>query len=239
MCLRVHLSVVLAVPPLQESVAVCPVPSVWNGVLKLPALIVSLSLLAVGTAATKQAGGQTRPSVLPERGGVNESLSDDHGQQMSPLPSLDNDRARRTSASTSPPAGSTDPVTYWHSLAVKRLHLLGKRERRIVHLLGVVHKLRGGSSSGRIAHLAGWLCIHNGAYPGAPHEGRGRNGPYSGPLQMTSPWMGHYPPGGSWDNLSDSAVYAIAESVAAGQHFSYSFMRGQWPNTYPPCASRF
>ncbi|HXI66973.1 MAG TPA: hypothetical protein VNH41_03470, partial [Steroidobacteraceae bacterium] len=39
-------------------------------------------------------------------------------------------------------AASVDPVTYWRGLAQKRLHLLGKRERRIVALLVRIHKLR-------------------------------------------------------------------------------------------------
>lgn len=142
-------------------------------------------------------------------------------------------------------AGSRQPVTldpsadYYKRLAAKRLRLLSAREHRIVRLLEVVHKLRGSSGGGGIAHLAGWLCIHNGAYPGAPHEGRGRNGPYSGVLQMTSPWMGNYAPNGSWDNLSDNAVYALAEREFRGTGYSRSWLAGQWPSTYPPCAARF
>jgi hypothetical protein len=85
------------------------------------------------------------------------------------------------------------------------------------------------------AHYAGWNCIHNGAYPGAPHEGSGTNGPYSGWLQMTNPWLGQ---SGNW-NAMGAAVYAVAERVAARQGFSPAFMRGQWPNTYPPCARFF
>jgi len=90
-----------------------------------------------------------------------------------------------------------------------------------------------------VGHLTGWSCITNGAYPGAPHEGNGVNGPYSGPLGMTTPWMGHYPTGGSWTRMPVRAVYAIAERVAARYGFSYSFMRGQWPMTFPPCAHHF
>ncbi len=86
------------------------------------------------------------------------------------------------------------------------------------------------------AHYAGWLCIHNGAYPGAPHEGWSRYGTYSGPLQMTRPWMGYDL---DWGGMSYIDVFRIAERVAAGQGFSYSFMARQWPETYPPCASRF
>jgi hypothetical protein len=88
-------------------------------------------------------------------------------------------------------------------------------------------------------HYAGWSCITNGAYPGAPHEGNGYNGRYSGPLGMSTPWMGFYPPGRDWVHSSVVSVYWIAERVAARYGFAYAFMRGQWPNTYPPCAGRF
>jgi hypothetical protein len=47
--------------------------------------------------------------ALSEEGGVNESSSDDLGQQMSPLRSPENDRSGRSSASTSPPADSARP----------------------------------------------------------------------------------------------------------------------------------
>ena len=54
-------------------------------------------------------------------------------------------------------AATGDPsADYWHALAVKRLHLLGKRERRIVALLVRIHKLRGGRSSSR-PHVDGCL----------------------------------------------------------------------------------
>lgn len=91
----------------------------------------------------------------------------------------------------------------------------------------------------RPAHYAGWSCITNGATPTSPHEGNGYNGPYTGPLGMTTPWMGHYPPGSDWVHSPVTAVYAIAESVAARYGFSYSFMAGQWPQTFPPCAGFF
>jgi hypothetical protein len=45
-------------------------------------------------------------TTLTEEGGVNESSSGVHGQQMSPLPSPENDRSGHSSASTSPPAVS-------------------------------------------------------------------------------------------------------------------------------------
>lgn len=46
---------------------------------------------------------------LTEEGGVNESSSGVHGQQMSPLRSPEIDRSGRSFASTSPPAASGSP----------------------------------------------------------------------------------------------------------------------------------
>lgn len=89
------------------------------------------------------------------------------------------------------------------------------------------------------AHYRGWYCITNGAYPGAHHEGNGYNGSFTGPLGMTTPWMGHYPPGRDWVHSDVVAVYRIAEKESVQQGFSYAWMKGQWPNTYPPCASFF
>ncbi len=89
------------------------------------------------------------------------------------------------------------------------------------------------------AHLAGWRCITNGAYPGAAHEGNGYNGSWTGPLGMTTPWAGYMPPGSDWVHSDPVAVYSIAEKVAAAHRFDPVWMRGQWPNTYPPCAGLF
>ena len=48
------------------------------------------------------------------------------------------------------PVSASDPsADYWHALAIKRLHLLGKRERRIVALLVRIHKLRANSPGAR------------------------------------------------------------------------------------------
>ncbi len=86
-----------------------------------------------------------------------------------------------------------------------------------------------------IPHWGLWSCITNGAYPGAPHEGNGYNGPYTGPLGMTTPWMGHMPPGSDWVHSPVSAVYAIAEQEYKNSGYSESWLFGQWPNTGPPC----
>jgi hypothetical protein len=89
-----------------------------------------------------------------------------------------------------------------------------------------------------VGHLALWQCITTGAYPGAPHEGNGYNGQYSGPLGMTTPWAGHMPPGRDWVHSDPMAVYAIADQEAQKHSYSDGWMRGQWPATYPPCADR-
>lgn len=89
-------------------------------------------------------------------------------------------------------------------------------------------------------HLVGWLCIHNGRHPGAPgdpHEGRGYNGAYSGVLQMSAGWGGY--PVSDWNTVPDLVVYRDAEAVAAQHGFAASWMIGQWPSTYPPCADLF
>jgi hypothetical protein len=88
-------------------------------------------------------------------------------------------------------------------------------------------------------HYAGWSCITNGATPTSAHEGNGYNGSYSGPLGMTTPWAGHYPPGSDWVHSDRSSVYAIAEEEASKHGWNYSWMAGQWPNTFPPCAGFF
>lgn len=117
--------------------------------------------------------------------------------------------------------------------------------RRLTALALVIAALLAISASAQASknqaqrHWAGWSCITNGAYPGAPHEGNGYNGSYTGPLGMSTPWAGHYPPGKDWVHSNRAAVYAIAEQVAARYHWSYTWMQHQWPNTFPPCARYF
>lgn len=83
-----------------------------------------------------------------------------------------------------------------------------------------------------IAHYALWNCIHNGAYPGAPHEGNSSSGTYTGPLQMTYPWAGHYV---HWYYVPITTVYEIAENEYRAHGYSTVWLEGQWPNTSPPC----
>lgn len=115
--------------------------------------------------------------------------------------------------------------------------------QRLVDALAVLHridvKIAARAAATRPAHLAGWLCIHNGRYPGAAHEGNGwsPNGLYSGPLQMSSGWGGYAV--SDWNALPEMKVYADAEAVASREGFRPTWMSGQWPNTYPGCADLF
>lgn len=131
------------------------------------------------------------------------------------------------------------PSPHKHLCHVSRENLTwhGARARRLEH---EIYRLQ--HPVPQIGHEQGWRCITNGAHPGSPgdpHEGNGYNGSYAGPLGMTTPWSGHYPPGGDWVHSSVSAVYAIAEREAAKHRWSYSWMQGQWPRTFPPCAHYF
>jgi hypothetical protein len=92
-------------------------------------------------------------------------------------------------------------------------------------------QLRDAYSRTRPAHYDGWLCIHN-------REGSWSDDdwPYYGGLQMSEGWMGvvHHA-----NDLSAMAQMWLAERVASKYGFSYKFMKGQWPNTFPPCANYF
>jgi hypothetical protein len=82
------------------------------------------------------------------------------------------------------------------------------------------------------AHYSGWICIHNREGAWDAQTGNG----YYGGLQMTYGWMGVV---GNAAKLSPLQQMWAAERVAARYGFSYSFMSGQWPNTFPPCAGYF
>lgn len=104
--------------------------------------------------------------------------------------------------------------------------------RRVIARKMASRRLRARSPSG-VGHWALWNCIHNGRYPGAPHEGNSSSGTYTGPLQMTSHWDGF--PVSNWYYLPIGQVYADAE-IAFRQHgYSTYWLEGQWPNTAPPC----
>ena len=82
-------------------------------------------------------------------------------------------------------------------------------------------------------HVDGWLCIHKAE--GAWDDG---GSPYYGGLQMSWNWMKAVP-GGDAGKLPPLQQMWIAEKVSARHGFSYNWMRGQWPNTFPPCANYF
>lgn len=84
-----------------------------------------------------------------------------------------------------------------------------------------------------LSHLAGWLCIHS--REGAWNANTG-NGYYGG-LQMTYGWLGYI--SGRASDMSPMAQMAAAEGGYQMSGYSDAWMRGQWPNTYPPCAHLF
>lgn len=106
-----------------------------------------------------------------------------------------------------------------HWLRLDRRYLRQLRQHRVL--------------SGRPPHFDGWVCIHN--REATWHDG---GAPYYGGLQMSWNWMGAVP-GGDASRLSPLIQMWIAERVSARHGFSYSWMHGQWPNTYPPCARFF
>lgn len=83
-----------------------------------------------------------------------------------------------------------------------------------------------------VGHLSGWLCIHS--REGAWNAQTG-NGFYGG-LQMTYGWAGRV---ANAALLAPAAQMTAAESEASEHRWSYEWMRGQWPNTYPRCARLF
>lgn len=90
-------------------------------------------------------------------------------------------------------------------------------------------------AAARPSHWSLWSCITNGAYPGAPHEGNGYNGSYTGPLGMTTPWAGHYPTGGDWVHTPVATVYAYAEQEYVAHGYSRTWLLQQWPTTGRAC----
>jgi hypothetical protein len=102
------------------------------------------------------------------------------------------------------------------------------------HLLA--HRAKRGtcprSASTHASHLSGWICIHD--REGAWNSQTG-NGYYGG-LQMSYDWMGVVTNAAL---LSPGEQIAIADRVAREHSYAYSWMAGQWPRTYPPCASYF
>ena len=115
----------------------------------------------------------------------------------------------------------SDPsADYWHALAVKRLHLLAKRVRRIVALLVRIHKLRATERRHHRSSTPGYLgqtspaqiiCRVFGSHCSeaisvATCESHlnvyARNGQYLGLFQFGSFARAHY--GFAWDALTQS-----------------------------------
>lgn len=109
------------------------------------------------------------------------------------------------------------------------------RQKHLAWTLRELHERLRQATPTTASHWALWHCITNGAYPGAHHEGNGYNGPYSGPLGMTTPWAGHYPTGSDWVHTPVGVVYGYAEQEYARNGYSRSWLEGQWPQTSPPC----
>jgi hypothetical protein len=82
-------------------------------------------------------------------------------------------------------------------------------------------------------HVAGWSCIHN--REAAAWSANTGNGYYGG-LQLSYGWAGRVRNAAL---LTPAEQMAVAEAEAAGHGWSEPWMRGQWPNTYPPCAGLF
>lgn len=85
----------------------------------------------------------------------------------------------------------------------------------------------------QLSHLAGWLCIHSREGAWDANTGNG----YYGGLQMTYGWLGLIK--GRASDMSPGAQMAAAEGGYLLSGYSDAWMRGQWPNTYPPCAHLF
>lgn len=83
-----------------------------------------------------------------------------------------------------------------------------------------------------IGHLQGWLCIHGREGSWTANTGNG----FFGGLQMTDGWMGLV---GQAHLLTPYQQMAAAEEGYRRSGYSSSWMSGQWPNTYPPCAGYF
>jgi len=85
--------------------------------------------------------------------------------------------------------------------------------------------------SSRPAHYNGWICIHN--LEGSWYD---KGAPYYGGLQMSYGWAGRVTDASL---LSPMQQMWAAENEAAEHNFNYTWMQGQWPNTFPPCSGYF
>lgn len=85
-----------------------------------------------------------------------------------------------------------------------------------------------------IPHKGMWLCIHSGEASWTDHAS---NNPHYGGLQM-GPWfMSTYAPElhGTADKWPPLQQMWVAENAYKREHYSPSWLSGQWPKTSPPC----
>lgn len=88
-----------------------------------------------------------------------------------------------------------------------------------------------------IPHKGMWFCIHSGEASWTDHAS---NNPHYGGLQMGSWFMRTYAPGllaryGTADKWPPLQQMWVAENAYKREHYSRSWLSGQWPATSPPC----
>ena len=126
---------------------------------------------------------------------------------------------------------ASDPsADYWHALAVKRLHLLGKRERRIVALLVRIHKLRAGrgdrrAPTSRDSPAHNWEAVAGCESTHRWHLNTG-NGFYGGLQFDYGTWLRNG--GGQYASRADYA--SRAEQIAVAETTLSRQGIGAWPN---------
>ena len=129
------------------------------------------------------------------------------------------------------PVSASDPsADYWHALAVKRLHLLGKRERRIVALLVRIHKLRAGrgdrrAPTSRDSPAHNWEAVAGCESTHRWHLNTG-NGFYGGLQFDYGTWLRNG--GGQYASRADYA--SRAEQIAVAETTLSRQGIGAWPN---------
>lgn len=92
--------------------------------------------------------------------------------------------------------------------------------------------LAAGASSATPPHLALWQCVHRQERTAWNDSGA----PYWGGLQMGSWFIGHYAhPPGTPDQWSPLTQMWVAENAYRREHYSRSWLWGQWPPSRGVC----
>ncbi len=90
----------------------------------------------------------------------------------------------------------------------------------------------GATGSSQPPHYSMWLCVHQ-------HEHTAWNDPnppYYGGLQLGSWFIGHYAhPPGTPDQWSPLTQMWVAENAYKREHYSRSWLYGQWPPSRGSC----